>query len=801
MSYIEESDDIAERIRSTDPKLVLEGMKLAMIKHSQGENLHVLYEDMCKIDTFNSIKLKRYRNIILSDKVDMMDTIISEYNNAEDSVTKTLCLKKIGFITSFQNAERAKQVINKASQDKDCYVRKAAVFSILKMDQNDTMLLQFFNLGDILKNFLNDPDISVAANACSAIIEINMRRDVPLIKPTAIMIFGLLSNIFEANEWVKIQVLNFILLIESSDEQQSLSLVKFLTDLLTISTSLVTFPIIKGILHMLNFVSDENFKDNVKGMLKDPFLKLLTSSPETQLVVLKSYLVLYIKYKFPVIDVSKFFWKESDPNYLKLTKLDVIKMLVNSENVAEVVNELRKYCKFGDDELTNRGIRELAQISLKHKEMIGTCLDIFKEVIYSDNFSAIQECIIQSVNILKMCDVNTDSCRDFIRMTFGYADDMTESRAKCALIWMYGEFCELSPRVEFNLFSYLTNILEECSEVQNEIITASIKFVLNFPASSPKFIEKLAYVMENSTDPDVSDRAFFYLNLLTNDIFLTTRMFNVSHAGVYNFSSIDTPDLKLVDKLSNCLGSIANVLFKFPEEVTKTRPSHIFPVLLGYPKSSVEIRGELFSDQNGRKIMNLYLRNFKDQVVNLKSISINPNFIGITIKEHPGLPKLFSFSVSSIFLPLVIEKQEISKIDSKLLVTITTDKEKLTFEIYLKLSFILKIPEIQISPKIFQTKWSSIKDCFHKVINDPITVDIDNAKALMIQENIKLIARTENNKVKNCFFYSNTIYDGELILVIQFDSTENTLDLKIKTDDKSLGNFFLDLVSRIFELK
>lgn len=75
-------------------------------------------------------------------------------------------------------------------------------------------------------------------------------------------------------------------------------------------------------------------------------MTLLSSGPEVQYVTLRNILLI-IQRRPDVLrnDIKVFFCKYNDPIYVKLAKLEIMFRLANTDNVDQVLSELKEYVK------------------------------------------------------------------------------------------------------------------------------------------------------------------------------------------------------------------------------------------------------------------------------------------------------------------------------------------------------------------------------------------------------------------------------------------------------------------------
>lgn len=107
--------------------------------------------------------------------------------------------------------------------------------------------------------------------------------------------------------------------------------------------SAVVLNCIRVLLYLFNYMADERLVDSLCQKLSPPLVTLLSKGPELQYLALRNALLILQRY--PEVlrnDIRVFFCKYNDPIYVKVTKLELIFMLANENNINEVLAELRE---------------------------------------------------------------------------------------------------------------------------------------------------------------------------------------------------------------------------------------------------------------------------------------------------------------------------------------------------------------------------------------------------------------------------------------------------------------------------
>lgn len=127
------------------------------------------------------------------------------------------------------------------------------------------------------------------------------------------------------------------------DTQEATLLAERIAPRLSHQNSAVVLNSIRVLLYLFNYMSDQRVIDSLCSKLSPPLVTLLSKGPEIQYLALRNALL--ILQRRPEVlrsEIRVFFCKYNDPIYVKVTKLELIFMLANEDNITEVLAELRE---------------------------------------------------------------------------------------------------------------------------------------------------------------------------------------------------------------------------------------------------------------------------------------------------------------------------------------------------------------------------------------------------------------------------------------------------------------------------
>ena len=131
------------------------------------------------------------------------------------------------------------------------------------------------------------------------------------------------------------------------------------------------------------------------------------------------------------------------------------------------------------------------------------------------------------------------------------------------MIWIIGEYAERIDNADELIENFMETFLEENSQVQLQLLTATIKLFLKKPEQSHELVGRVLNTATNDVDnADTRDRAFVYWRLLSADQ-------QVAKAVVLSEKppiSVETRTISagLMDELINNISTLASVYHKPP---------------------------------------------------------------------------------------------------------------------------------------------------------------------------------------------------------------------------------------------
>ncbi|XP_067863404.1 AP-4 complex subunit beta-1 isoform X1 [Heptranchias perlo] len=409
-------------------------------------------------------------------------------------------------------SEYIQQPILNGLRDKASYVRRAAVLGCAKMQnlQGDTEVDGA--VVNELYAMLRDPDPIVMVNCLRALEEILKHEGgVVINKPIA---HHLLNRMKDLDHWGQSEVLTFLVRYRTRAEDEVFAILNILDGFLKSSHPSVVVATTK--LFLLLAEDFPNVQMDILERVKGPLLTVCTSECH-ELCFLGLCHAREILRSLPghfSSHYKKFFCTYSEPNYIKYQKMEILRDLVNDENVQQILEELQTYCTDISVELAQMAILNIGRIARMYSEKCVVILTGLLGLKQEHITSAVIQTFRDLVWLCPQCTMTV--CQALP----GCEENIHDSEGKQALIWLLGMHGEHIPNAPYVLEEFVDNVkMETCATVKLELLTAMVRLFLSRPAECQDVLGRLLYyVIEEELDMAVRDRGLLYYRLLQQGV-------------------------------------------------------------------------------------------------------------------------------------------------------------------------------------------------------------------------------------------------------------------------------------------
>lgn len=441
-------------------------------------------------------------------------------------------------------------------------------------------------------------------------------NDVKLEYMDVVDIFELLELL---NEWDKSVILtNLPISFVPTTHAQVYKLINLtMRQLSSLNTSNVMNSL-KFIMYLLNYV-DEIDLTEVKN-LSNGLVSLLNKPNELKFLVLRNVILLLLS-RQPAffqgkIDISYFFIEIDDPIYIKDTKLEILYLMANEQNISTILDELKEYCMDTDVSMSRKAVRAIGNLAIKLQNEVGVresvqhLLDLLE--FFANNDYIIQEIISVFKNIFRKYPQYGTS--KIINQLIQNIDNIDENESRSSMIWFLTNYAHYDPAKYFRILTqyYYLNFQAfalQPFDVKCSILNSVMKFFLNTvqkktsSLDSNEVLHVCNTVLQNCVDkvanPDIRDKALLYQRLLST--LSGAAGITMSIEDVSKIVDCDLPLITLNDQLDPVIlesleleiGSTASIYLKPVEQIFRSDKPKYLPAsdILHRDKRTLHITG------------------------------------------------------------------------------------------------------------------------------------------------------------------------------------------------------------------
>ncbi|KAK9142558.1 hypothetical protein Syun_011958 [Stephania yunnanensis] len=520
----------------------------------------------------------------------------------EDPMIRGLALRSLCSLRVANLVEYLVGPLGLGLKDSNGYVRMVAAIGAFKLYHISAATCVDADFPSMLKSLmLHDSDSQVVANCLSALQEIwsleassseeaSKEREALLSKP---VIYYLLNRFKDFNEWAQCLVLDLVSKYVPSDSNDIFDIMNLLEDRLQHANGAVVLATVKVFLHMTLSMTDVH--QQVYERIKAPLLTLVSSGSQEQSYALLNHLHLLVM-RAPMLfssDYKHFYCQYNEPSYVKKLKLDMLTAVANENNTYEIVTELCEYVANVDVAIARESVRAVGKIALQQYD-VNAIVDRLLQFLEMEKGYVTAEALVLVKDLLRKYPQWSQDCIAVVGNIS--SRNVQEPKAKAALIWMLGEYCQDMVDAPYVLENLIENWDDEHSaetlpfmEVANmvdivfvhlvkarvksweelafsknivrlHLLTAVLKCFLKRPPETQKALGAALAAGLSDSHQDVHDRALLYYRLLQYNVSIADSVVNPPKQAVSVFT--DTQNSEIKDRIFDEFNSLSVVYQK-----------------------------------------------------------------------------------------------------------------------------------------------------------------------------------------------------------------------------------------------
>uniref|UniRef100_L2GE79 AP complex subunit beta n=1 Tax=Colletotrichum fructicola (strain Nara gc5) TaxID=1213859 RepID=L2GE79_COLFN len=475
--------------------------------------MHIQSLEIKKMCFLFLVNYARMRPEIAVQAIPVLEQDMEDHN----PLVRALALRTMSYIHVREFVEATVPLVKHMLKDADPYVRKTAAFCVAKLYDHDRRMVEGSDLIDRLNTLLRDDNPTVVASALASLMDIWERSDAIKLTIDYSNASKMVAILADCSEWGQTYILEALMSYVPQDGNEALLLAERITPRLSHSNSAVVLTCIRVVLYLMNYIADQRHNAALCKKLSPPLVTLLAKGPEVQYLALRNALL--ILQRRPEVlrnDIRVFFCKYNDPIYVKVTKLELIFMLANENNIDEVLTELREYATEIDVHFVRKAVRAIGKLAIKIEPAARQCINLLLELVATKVTYIVQEATVVIRNIFRKYPNQYES---IIGTLCEHLDSLDEPEAKAAMVWVIGQYADRIENSDALLEDFLYSFAEEPVEVQLALLTATVKLFIQRPTKGAELVPKvLKWATEETDNPDLRDRAYMYWRLLSTDI-------------------------------------------------------------------------------------------------------------------------------------------------------------------------------------------------------------------------------------------------------------------------------------------
>ncbi|KAK9373969.1 adaptin N terminal region-domain-containing protein [Lipomyces chichibuensis] len=487
-----------------------------------GKDVSALFPDVLKNIATPDIEQKKLVYLYLMNYAkshpDLCILAVNTFvQDSEDSnpLVRALAIRTMGCIRVDKIVDYMEEPLRKTLKDDSPYVRKTAAICVAKLfDLNPALVVDNGFLAT-LQEMIGDANPMVIANAVSALTEIQEAApETNAFVVNADILKKLLLALNECTEWGRITILTSIADYRTADVREAEHICERVVPQFQHVNPSVVLAAVKTILCHLHILDPELQKQYLDKM-SPPLVTLAVSAPEVQYVALRNINIILQKYPDILSNQLRiFFCKYNDPLYLKVEKLDIMIRLANSRNVDTLLSELKEYALEVDMDFVKRAVRAIGQCAIKIESSAQRCVNVLLDLINTKVNYVVQEAVIVMRDVLR----RYPGYEGVIPTLCQGIDELDEPEARGAMIWIVGEYADKIDNADEILSTFIEGFLDETTQVQLQLLTATVKLFLLQPQNAQPLVQKVLQTITNECDnADLRDRAYIYWRLLSTN--------------------------------------------------------------------------------------------------------------------------------------------------------------------------------------------------------------------------------------------------------------------------------------------
>ena len=163
----------------------------------------------------------------------------------------------------------------------------------------------------------------------------------------------------------------------------------------------------------------------------------------------------------------------------------------------QVLLEFKEYATEVDVEFVRKSVLAIGRCAISIEGAAERCISVLLDLIKTKVNYVVQEAIVVIRDIFRRYP---DRYEGVIGTLCNSLDSLDEPDAKASMVWIIGEYADRIDNAEELIGAFLDTFLDEASDVQLQLLTATVKLFLKKPSSGPQnLIQKVLHQATSDT--------------------------------------------------------------------------------------------------------------------------------------------------------------------------------------------------------------------------------------------------------------------------------------------------------------
>ena len=396
--------------------------------------------------------------------------------------------------------------------DHSAYVRRAAVLACLRLHSTSVYNSKESGIMDHLYRMIRDDDPVVVVNTLNVLDEL-LHDEGGVVINKAIANY-LISRHSSLGTWPLCRVLHFLLKYTPTDDDEMFSFTNVLDHYVSTNCCALSVACVQLLLHLLQHTPDSQIQ--LYARCGQSLLNHMSMcNAECTYAIAGIMAVVPHRALVPLCSRFRdFFCKNSDPIYLKLTKLNLLQLFITEDNSGSVLHHLSQNCVSNISAISSASIRTLGSICKQH-DLSEACLHIFENLlihsicVFSNIVMTLQDLTIQNERFLKKLAFQ-------IYQNF---DKIKTEPPKAAMLHLMEEHFPHKSETLRTIKGCVERYNDLCGHVLKiQLLNTSTNIFLQHPCEMQLLLGNLMEKAVDDVDYEVRCRAKFLYRLLESDV-------------------------------------------------------------------------------------------------------------------------------------------------------------------------------------------------------------------------------------------------------------------------------------------